>query len=92
MHTVRFQVLTAASLKMTVFWDVESCKLIETDRRFRGVYCLISVTMEAINASEMSANFYKTIRRNISEDGHLENAYRYTLKRHKNAVSIADVI
>jgi hypothetical protein len=26
---MRFQVLTAASTKMTVFWDVASCSLVE---------------------------------------------------------------
>jgi hypothetical protein len=36
----RFLVLTAASMKITVFWDVAACCLVETDRRFRGVYCL----------------------------------------------------
>jgi hypothetical protein len=37
---MRFQVLTAASMKMTVFWDVTPCCLVETDRRFRGSFCL----------------------------------------------------
>jgi hypothetical protein len=27
-------------LKMTVFWDVALCGLVETDQRFRGAYCL----------------------------------------------------
>jgi hypothetical protein len=34
-YYMSFQVLTAASIKMTVFWDVAWCELIETDRRFR---------------------------------------------------------
>jgi hypothetical protein len=34
--SVRYQVLTAASLKITVFWD----SLVEVYRRFRGAYCL----------------------------------------------------
>jgi hypothetical protein len=37
---VRFQVLSAPSMKVTVFWDVVPCCLIQTDRRFGGVYCL----------------------------------------------------
>jgi hypothetical protein len=37
---VRFQVLTAASVKITVIWDFVSCSLVEVDRRFRGAYCL----------------------------------------------------
>jgi hypothetical protein len=40
MATVKFQVLTAASMKMTFFWDIAPCSLAEIDRRFRGSYCL----------------------------------------------------
>jgi hypothetical protein len=35
---VRFQVLTATSMKMTVFWDVALRSLVQTDGRFRGAY------------------------------------------------------
>jgi hypothetical protein len=37
---VRFQVLTAASMKFRVIWDVVPCSHVEVDRRFRGAYCL----------------------------------------------------
>jgi hypothetical protein len=37
---VRFQVLTAMSMKMAVFWDVAPCSLVDIVRRFRGTYCL----------------------------------------------------
>jgi hypothetical protein len=37
---VRFQVLTAASMKMAVFWVVALCSLVEVYSRFRGAYCL----------------------------------------------------
>jgi hypothetical protein len=37
---VRFQVLTAASVKFRVFWDVDLCSHVEADRCFRGAYCL----------------------------------------------------
>jgi hypothetical protein len=37
---VRFQVLTAASMKIIVFWDVAPCSLIEVYQRFRGTYCI----------------------------------------------------
>jgi hypothetical protein len=37
---MRIQVLTAARMKMSVFWDVAPCNLIDIDRRFRGTYCL----------------------------------------------------
>jgi hypothetical protein len=36
---VRFQVLTAASMKYRVFWDVAPCSHVEVDRRFVGAYC-----------------------------------------------------
>jgi hypothetical protein len=36
---VRFQVLTAAGMKITVFWDAASCSLAEVYRRFRGSFC-----------------------------------------------------
>jgi hypothetical protein len=48
-HLRTFQVLTAASMNMTVFWDVVPCSLVEIDRRFRGAYCiqiLIALMME----------------------------------------------
>jgi hypothetical protein len=37
---VRFQVFVAASMKVTFFWDIAPCSLVEVDRRFRGAYCL----------------------------------------------------
>jgi hypothetical protein len=37
---VRFQVLTAASVKFRAFWEVAPCSHVEVDRRFGGVYCL----------------------------------------------------
>jgi hypothetical protein len=41
---VRFQVLTAESMKFIVFWVVAPCSLVEDDRRFRGAYCLHNLT------------------------------------------------
>jgi hypothetical protein len=37
---VEFEVLTAASMKMAVFWVVAPCSLVEVYQRFRGTYCL----------------------------------------------------
>jgi hypothetical protein len=37
---VRFQVLTAATVKIRAIWDVASCILVGVDRCFRGAYCL----------------------------------------------------
>jgi hypothetical protein len=37
-YYVRLKVLTVACTKMTVFWDMAPCSLIEVDRRFRLTY------------------------------------------------------
>jgi hypothetical protein len=37
---VRFQVLTASSIKMAVFWVVAPCSLVKFYRHFRGACCL----------------------------------------------------
>jgi hypothetical protein len=37
---VGFEVLTAVSTKMAVFWVVEPCSLVEVYERFRGPWCL----------------------------------------------------
>jgi hypothetical protein len=50
---VKFQVLTAMGVKMTVFWDVALCGIL---------------VMEAVSTSETSVTFYETTRRNIPED------------------------
>jgi hypothetical protein len=36
----RFQVLMVVSMKFRVFWAVAPCSHVETDRSFRGAYCL----------------------------------------------------
>jgi hypothetical protein len=58
-NLVRFQVLTAASMKTAVFWVVAPC--------------LITLTMEAASTSETSVNFYQTTWRNNPIDSHLRN-------------------
>jgi hypothetical protein len=62
----------AASLKMTTFWDIALCSLVEVEQRFRGSYCrhhaLIALMMEAVRTSETSVNFYETTRRRNPED------------------------
>jgi hypothetical protein len=68
---VRFQVLTAARMRMTVFRDVAPCSLVEIDRRFRGAYCLHNHRPdEAVSTSETSANFYEITGSYIPEDSH----------------------
>jgi hypothetical protein len=55
-------------MKMTVFWDVAPCSLVEIDRRFRGAM------MEAVTTSETSVNFYQTTRHNIPEDSRIQDS------------------
>jgi len=38
-YNARFQVLTAASMKMTAFWDIAPCSVV-VQRRFKDAYCL----------------------------------------------------
>jgi hypothetical protein len=61
---VRFQVLTAASMKMAVFWDVAPRCLVEIYWHFR-----------AVNHSDDKAvtSFYQTTQRNIQEDSDLQD-------------------
>jgi hypothetical protein len=69
---MRFQVLTVASLKFRVFWDVAPCSHIEVGRRFRGAYYLYHQgDDEAVRTFETSANFNVTTRRYIPEDSKL---------------------
>jgi hypothetical protein len=72
---VRFKVLAAASMKMTVFWDVAPCCLVEVYRRFRGTYCPPSsgrttsaLNMETVCFSETLASTDESTRRQYPEE------------------------
>jgi hypothetical protein len=52
-------------MKMTAFWDVAPCSLVEVDRRF-------VLMMETVCTSETSVYFYETTRLNIPESCHLQ--------------------
>jgi hypothetical protein len=58
---VRFQVLTAASMKMRPFWDTAPYSLVGADRRFRGAYCLrhqgddVIVVLSRCNNTDLKA-------------------------------------
>jgi hypothetical protein len=78
---VRFEVLTAVSTKMAVFWVVTQCCLVEVYQRFRGDCCLhrqgdewvSALMMEAANTYETMVNFFQATRRYSLEDSHLRN-------------------
>jgi hypothetical protein len=60
---VGFEVLTAASMKMAVFWVVAPCSLM----------------MEAASTSETSVNFYQTTRRYNPEESYLQVGHIVTI-------------
>jgi hypothetical protein len=73
---VSFQVLTATSLKMAVFWDVARYCVVNNDRcseeRIASIIrTMIALLMEAVGSSETSVNIYQTTRYNIPGDSHL---------------------
>jgi hypothetical protein len=62
MVRVRFQVLTAASMKMTAFWDTALCILVDVSEAFtasiiRVLNLIITLMTEAVSTSETSVNF-----------------------------------
>jgi hypothetical protein len=70
---IGFEVFTAASMKMAVFWVVVPCSLVEVYQRFRGPCCLhiIALMMEASRTSVTLVNFYQTTRRRNPEYSYL---------------------
>jgi hypothetical protein len=64
----------AASMKMTVFWDVALCSLIEI-YHFSEVLTssFIGAMMKAVSTSETLVNFYQIAWCNIPEDSHLHS-------------------
>jgi hypothetical protein len=63
---VGFEVFTAASMKMAVFWVVAPCNLVDVYRRFRGIR-----PDDGGSTSETLVNFYDNTRRYNPEDSHL---------------------
>jgi hypothetical protein len=66
-------------MKMTIFWDVEPCRLVDftdvsevlTTSIIRATI-IRSLMMEVVRTSETSVNFYQTTRCNITEDSYLQ--------------------
>jgi hypothetical protein len=76
---VRFQILTATSMNIAVFWNVATCILVDIYRRFRRSFCLRHQGEDhhhpddgGSSSSETSVNVYQTIRCKIPEDSRLE--------------------
>jgi hypothetical protein len=72
MMNARFQVLTAASMKMSVFWDVTPYSLIESNPLCRG-----ALMMEAASTSEtcgsVSTRLHSTTSQKTVSHLHITN-------------------
>jgi hypothetical protein len=64
---LRFQIVMAGSMKMTVFWDGALCSLVSGVLNARNM-----VVMNIVNASETSVNLCETTQLNIPEDSYLQ--------------------
>jgi hypothetical protein len=81
--SVRFQVLTTASMKFRVFWDVAPCSLFRTDvSEVRTasiisamVEAVIALMMEAVRTCETSVHTAETTRHYIPADSKLQNCW-----------------
>jgi outer membrane phospholipase A len=64
-------------MKMSAFWDIALCSLIEVDQHFRGAYCLHH------RGYKTSVYFNDTTWCYILESCHLHNSHHENLKSQK---------
>jgi hypothetical protein len=72
-------VQATTDLKITVFWGVAPCSLVELYRRLRGGCCHHhpgAQFLVAATTSETSVNVYQATRCNNSEDNHLHMVWK----------------
>jgi hypothetical protein len=82
---VSLDVLMATSLKMSVFWDVAQCSLVDTDQ--------LTFMRKAIRSSEMLVSIYQATCCNIPEDSDPEqNSCIKCLPLQLNDVSVSQFI
>jgi hypothetical protein len=88
--SVRFQVLTAASMQFRDFCDVLPCSQIDVDRRFRGAWCLHhqddegALMMKEARTSETSVEIYLTTRQYIPDDSELQTFSVFAITKYLN--------
>jgi hypothetical protein len=75
------EVLTARSMKTTIFWDVATCSLVDIDRQMS----------EAVSSSDTSADIYQITRCYIPEDSRL-HAQNMFSNRMRQGMIWSDVI
>jgi hypothetical protein len=61
----KFQILTAASMKMAVFWNVAPCSLVEIDRRSTASYSVIMGRFIGLRGTTSPKDSYFYKRRTI---------------------------
>jgi hypothetical protein len=57
-------------MQLAVFWDAAQCSLVDTDRRFRGTYCLHYQGPDVENYHNYSPekeNYYYKLQRSVTE-------------------------
>jgi hypothetical protein len=65
---LKFQVLIAANMKVTVFWNTGRCSPVEIYQVSDVLTASIALMMEAVSTSETSVCFSEISRLNIPED------------------------
>jgi hypothetical protein len=81
-YYMRFQVLTAASMKFRVFRDILPCSQIDVDRRFRGEW--LDLMMEVAHTTETSVDIDLTTRQYIPEKSELHTRRSENIKSHNH--------
>jgi hypothetical protein len=78
-YIVRFQVLTATSMKFRVFWDVAPCSHVKltdvSEVLTASIIRAVALLMEAVRASEPSVTNNVNTQRYIPEDSKLQDLY-----------------
>jgi hypothetical protein len=88
---VRSQVLTAASMKMTVFWYLVSYSLVEIDRRFRDGYCIYHQGHRPGDSKHLRSFLEKTVVTHLAKNSlRLRNPKAHCLVHRSPKTSSAD--
>jgi hypothetical protein len=70
----RYEILTKATVKITVILEVTLCSLVDRYQRFGGTYCFhlrLTLMIEVIGLSEALVPLYRTARRHTLENRNL---------------------
>jgi hypothetical protein len=78
-HFVRFQVLSASSMKMAVFWVAVPCSLVEVYLRFRGSCCLHNHGIPVDGGSKHLWNVGKPLADNTAQQPRRQPSSRNAL-------------